>query len=226
MASVHESSALVAQQRKNMVNGQVKVGTDVVRASVLAAMGSVPREVFVRPDLQSVAYAEARLPLVEGRILLSPYEYARLLEAADIAPDATVWVIAGNTGYLAALVRHLTPHVVMSEHDAALLGFARAVAVSADIQMVHQVDVNAGLPEHGSFDRIIVDGGAEVLPLGATAQLAPGGKMIVVDRSSDAGVLLEITRDADGNIGRRPIADLQLPALAVFAAPEQFRFSA
>ena len=214
-----------AQARQKMVEGQALVGAGVLHASVLRALGTVPREHFVLPAQRGVAYAEARLPLQAGRVLHSPYEYARLLEAADIAPDHRVLVLAGNTGYAAALVRCITPHVVYAEHDASLVGLARAVLAHTDVDVYHTPDAAAGLPERAPFDRIILDGGAEVLPTALAAQLSADGVLVAVHRQGDVGRLLRIVRDGQGHVGMREAGDLNLPLLEAFAAPQKFRFA-
>ena len=214
-----------AAARQKMVEGQALAGAGVLHASVLRALGSVPRENFVLPAQRGTAYAEARLPLQAGRVLHSPYEYARLLEAADIAPTHRVLVMAANTGYVAALVRQITPHTIYAEHDALLAGLARATLAHTDIDVYHTPDAAAGLPEQGPFDRIIIDGGVEVLPTAPAAQLADDGVLITVHREAEVGRLIRVVRDAQGHVGISGVGDLNLPLLAAFAAPQTFRFA-
>ena len=61
-------------RRRNMVQRLAKMG--ISRADVLAAMGNVPRHVFVEEALRSRAYDDMSLPLGLGQTISQPYTAA------------------------------------------------------------------------------------------------------------------------------------------------------
>ena len=61
-------------RRRNMVQRLAKIG--ISRADVLAAMGNVPRHVFVEEALRSRAYDDMSLPLGLGQTISQPYTVA------------------------------------------------------------------------------------------------------------------------------------------------------
>mgnify|MGYP000926306923 CR=1 FL=1 len=61
-------------RRRNMVQRLAKMG--ISRADVLAAMGNVPRHVFVEEALRSRAYDDMSLPLGLGQTISQPYTVA------------------------------------------------------------------------------------------------------------------------------------------------------
>ena len=67
--------------RRAMVASQLRT-TGVNDPRVIAAMGDVPRERFVPVERQALAYADAQVPLGQGRALNSPMALGRLLTEA------------------------------------------------------------------------------------------------------------------------------------------------
>src|SRR4051794_15170622 len=88
-------------ERDQMISQQVRTW-DVLDARVLEAMQSVAREKFVPEAWQSLAYADAALPLRFGKHMLRPMMVGRILQALDVQPDNQVLEIGTGSGYLSA----------------------------------------------------------------------------------------------------------------------------
>jgi protein-L-isoaspartate(D-aspartate) O-methyltransferase len=75
-------------RRLHMVNSQLRTG-GVVDKVVLAAFLEVPRQRFVAPEHESLAYLDRELPArgAKFRRLLTPMGLARMLQAATIVPS-------------------------------------------------------------------------------------------------------------------------------------------
>ena len=58
-----------AEARNNMVDSQIRPNK-VSDPRIVAAMRQLPRERFVPPQLAALAYADADVPLGDGRVLL------------------------------------------------------------------------------------------------------------------------------------------------------------
>ncbi len=76
--------------RRNMVDGQLRPNR-VTNAQLLAAIGDLPRERFLPPGLQSVAYADDDVPLGKGRFLMEPMVLARLLQTLQPCRRTRRW---------------------------------------------------------------------------------------------------------------------------------------
>ena len=72
-------------RRLHMVNSQLRTG-GVVDKVVLAAFLEVPRQRFVAPEHESLAYLDRELPArgAKSRRLLAPMVLARMLQAAMV----------------------------------------------------------------------------------------------------------------------------------------------
>src|SRR6266567_915805 len=72
-----------AAARRHMVDGQIRTA-DVTNLRLIAAMETVPREVFVPPLLATQAYLDGDIALGKGRALLRPRVLAKLIQGAGL----------------------------------------------------------------------------------------------------------------------------------------------
>ena len=151
---------------------------------VLAAMGSVPRHIFVEEALASRAYEDTALPLGFQQTISQPYVVARmielLLDPAGRALGKTLEIGAG-CGYQAAVLAMLTRDLYAVERIEPLLARARknlAQLKMTQVRMKH-ADGILGLAEAAPFDTIIVAAAATRVPQPLLKQLAPGGRLIL-----------------------------------------------
>ena len=110
------------QQRLNMVESQVRP-SDVTDRRIIKAMLEVPREAFLPAELRSLAYIDDAVPVRRGkdaRYLLAPRVFAKLVQLAELAPEAVVLDVGCATGYSTAVLAKLAKRVVAVECDAAL----------------------------------------------------------------------------------------------------------
>ena len=68
-----------ADERARMVGWQLR-RRGIEDERVLAAMGRVPRELFVTPELQGLAYSDAALPIGDEQTISQPYMVALICE--------------------------------------------------------------------------------------------------------------------------------------------------
>jgi len=148
---------------------------------VLAAIGSVPRELFVPEQLRSRAYADGALPIGYGATISQPTMVARMCEELRLTGDERVLDVGTGSGYQAAVLAELSAEVVGIERIAELAAQARAALVAAGYPgvEVHVGDGTLGLPERAPFDAIVVAAAAPRPPAALIAQLAPEGRLAV-----------------------------------------------
>ena len=94
-------------------------------ARVLAAMRKVPREAFVAPGCEQLAYEDGPLPIGNGQTISQPFVVALMAEAARIAAGDRVLEVGTGSGYAAAVLGELAAAVVTVERHADLAERAR-----------------------------------------------------------------------------------------------------
>ena len=172
-------------RRRNMVQRLAKMG--IGRADVLAAMGNVPRHVFVEEALRSRAYDDMSLPLGLGQTISQPYTVAVMtqLMLGDAAAETfgPVLEIGTGCGYQTAVLQAVGLKQIYSverlqalhekaKHNlrtARLLGGTRLVCG----------DGYLGLPEVAPFNGILVTAAPAEVPLPLLQQLSVGGRMVI-----------------------------------------------
>ena len=106
-------------QRLNMVESQVRP-SDVTDRRIIKAMLEVPREKFVPAALASMAYMDEPVPLAARngsgiRYMLAPRTFAKLVQLAEIDPEAVVLDVGCAAGYSTAVLARLAKRVVAVE---------------------------------------------------------------------------------------------------------------
>jgi protein-L-isoaspartate(D-aspartate) O-methyltransferase len=169
-----------AAARQLMVQRQLR-GRDVEDPRVLAAMETVPRELFVPPDLRRRAYDDAALPIGSGQTISQPYMVARICEALALSGRERVLGVGTGSGYQAAVLAELAGEVHTIERVPELAEQARANLAAAGYEHVHVHvgDGTLGLPEHAPFSAIAVAAAAPRVPEALYDQLEPRGRLVV-----------------------------------------------
>lgn len=188
-----------AADRERMIQEQL-VRRGVQDPRVLDAFRAVPRELFVRPDQTAFAYDDAAMPIDAGQTISQPYVVGVMLQALDVRPGERVLEVGAGSGYVTAILAHLTDQVRAMEWHPELARQAVARLASLGIRTVELRvgDGSLGWPEGGPFDAILVSAGGPRVPPALVDQLAPGGRLLMPVGSHDAQELLLLTRGHDG----------------------------
>jgi protein-L-isoaspartate(D-aspartate) O-methyltransferase len=210
-----------ANARKHMVDSQIRPNK-VNDETLLDALRTLKRELFVPAALADFAYIDEDVPLGNGRYLMEPMILARLLEAASVQHGEKVLVVASGTGYGAALLSMIGAHVTALEDDAAL----RAIAARVLPSEIKQV---AGKAEYGAqafapYDAIVIEAGVPEIPDGLAAQLAPEGRIVAVIVPAE-GAGTAVRADLRGNdLVVTKLFDCQTPVLPALLPKPGFSF--
>jgi protein-L-isoaspartate(D-aspartate) O-methyltransferase len=213
-----------AAARRMMVDGQVRTA-DVTEPRLLAAMFDTPRESFLPARKADLAYLDLDLPLGEGgRRMLKPMIFAKLVQAAEIAPTDRVLDVGCGGGYSAAILAQLADVVVAVEEDAALARHADEALKRAGyrVQVVTGA-LAAGAAGQGPYDAIVLEGATEVPPATLLSQLADGGRLVCVQGRGPASKAM-VYRRIEDDVSGRPVFDAAAPVLPGFIAPAAFVF--
>ncbi len=170
--------------------------------NVLAAMTRVPRERFVPPDEQSLAYDDRPLPIGLDQTISQPFIVALMTEALELTGSEKVLEVGTGSGYQAAILAELAQYVVTTERLPALAEAAKRVLDSLGYQNieVHVAEETLGWLKGAPYDAIMVTAAAPRVPVDLLAQLAFNGRMVIPVGSRYVQELYRITRRRRKNI--------------------------
>ena len=187
------------RQREKMIQQQI-AARGIKDPNVLAALGSVPRHLFVSEALRDQAYGDYPLPIGQQQTISQPYIVAEMTQALELGKDDRVLEIGTGSGYQAAILAEIVYRVYTIERIRSLYIQARNLL---DKLHYHNVvmrcsDGTAGWPSEGPFDAIMVTAGAPDVPEKLVDQLTEGGRMVVPVGNQHAQDLIRLTKDKSG----------------------------
>ena len=108
-----------SRARNRMVDVQI-ARRGINDPHILHAMRRVPREAFVDPRLEELAYEDSPLSIGEGQTISQPYIVARMIEAAALRPGEMVLDAGQHSGYAAAVASQIAKRVFAIERHRTL----------------------------------------------------------------------------------------------------------
>jgi protein-L-isoaspartate(D-aspartate) O-methyltransferase len=166
---------------------------------VLAAMGSVPRELFVPDHVRGRAYADSALPIGEGQTISQPWIVAAICQAMELRGSERVLEVGTGSGYSAAVLSQLAAEVISIERHESLASAARQQLEELGIRNVEVLvgDGSRGVPRSAPFEAIAVHATAPAAPPTLLAQLAEGGRLVIPLAEAEADILTVLRREGD-----------------------------
>ncbi len=215
-----------AAARRHMVDGQVRTA-DVTDLRIISAMLEVPRERYVPPRAEGLAYLDLGMGLAAAgaaaRSLLKPMVLAKLIQAADIPPDGRVLAVGCATGYSAAVLARIAGQVVALEQDDSLATGAQAALAGLPNVTFVKGALADGWPKAAPYDAILIDGAIEFVPPALSAQLKEGGRLVAV-LGGGPGASAMLYRRSGTELGGRAIFDAAAALLPGFTKEPAFAF--
>jgi protein-L-isoaspartate(D-aspartate) O-methyltransferase len=182
--------------------------------ALLRAMELVPREVFAPRRFTDLARTDVALPLPCGQTMTGPATVAAMLLALGVKPGQRVLEVGTGSGYVTALLARLGAEVTSVERFNTL-----AAAAAQHLKIVEagrvRLEVGDGLAtrarEH--FDRILLNGARPELPETLMSLLGPGSRLVGALTVEGMPRLVQIERDADGELRQSLGAALRISPL-------------
>lgn len=202
-----QREALLQEVAREAVATSNWTGRQAFSERVMAALGKVPRHLFVAPGDEVAAYVNRPQRIGHGQTISQPYIVALMTDLLDLEPGDRVLEIGTGSGYQAAVLAEIADEVWSVETVADLARTAEQRLVEAGYRNVHvrRGDGWQGWPEAAPFDKIIVTAAPEDMPDALVEQLAPGGRMVVpIGKAFDRQVLTVVEKDADGEVRSTP----------------------
>ena len=178
------------------------LSTEIKDKRVLAAMACVPRECFVPPENQHLAYEDIPLPIGLNQTISQPYIIALMTEALELTGKEKVLEVGTGSGYQAAILSKLAQLVVTTERLPALAKAAKNVLESLDYTNieVHLAEETLGWRDKAPYDAIMVTAGAPRVSADLLAQLAINGRLVIPIGARYVQELYKITKRRRKNI--------------------------
>jgi len=163
---------------------------------VLVAMARVPRERFLPPEEQYLAYEDRPLPIGFDQTISQPFIIALMTEALELTGNEKVLEVGTGSGYQAAILAELARLVITTERLPTLAESARRVLDGLGYTniVVHLAEETLGWQREAPYDAIIVTAGAPRVPADLLAQLAIGGRLVIPVGSRYVQELYKITK--------------------------------
>lgn len=161
---------------------------------VLAAIGKVPRHVFMDSSFINFSYKDKAFPIGAGQTISQPYTVAIQTELLEIKPNDKVLEIGTGSGYQAAVLIEMGARVFTIERQREL--YLKTMSLLPKLGYNPNFffgDGTLGLPTYSPFDKIIITAGAIDIPESLMKQLKIGGRMVIPvgDRNSQVMMLIE-----------------------------------
>jgi protein-L-isoaspartate(D-aspartate) O-methyltransferase len=193
-----------------MVDSQLKT-RNIKSESVLNAMRSVPRHLFVPQDIQRKAYNDCALQIGLNQTISQPYIVAFMTEQINAAPGMKILEIGTGSGYQTAILAFLGADVFSIELLEELAVNAGKILSSLNLVNVNieNGDGYFGWAEEAPFDAIIVTAAPEKMPEKLIEQLKDGGKMILPVGPASSVQSLKLITKRDGIITERELLSVR-----------------
>lgn len=222
----------VEQSRFNMIQQQIRPW-NVLETNVLDTLTAVPRELFVPPEHEGLAFMDIEIPLhgapeeaaAKGWTMLQPRVEARLLQDLNVLPTDKVLEIGSGSGYMAALLAHQAREVLSLEIVPELAEMARENLAGAGVAnaTVRLADgATDALPE-GPFDVIVLSGSVAEVPTALLQHLKEGGRFGAIVGKQPVMRATFVRRQGNSFETISPW-DTIAPRLHGFAEPSPFKF--
>jgi protein-L-isoaspartate(D-aspartate) O-methyltransferase len=164
--------------------------------------------------------------MTHDRMRDRPTQHAHAAEnlLPHLRPGARVLDVGSGSGFLAAVLYHLTApggKVVGIEHIPELADWSRAnlradglaPALDADSLVVLAGDGRAGAPQHAPFDAIHVGAAAPTIPRALVEQLAcPGRMFIPVGPEGGSQAVVQVDKDEKGEVTEKELFGVMVGA--------------
>lgn len=169
---------------------------EIADKRVIEAIRRVPRESFVPPQIQQVAYDDRPLSIGFGQTISQPFIVALMVQALELSGHEKVLELGTGSGYEAAILAELASRVVTVEYIPELAESARRVLDELGYSNVevHVAGRVLGWPEEAPYEAIIVSAGAPSVPDVLVEQLDWNGRLVIPVGTRWQQDLLRVTR--------------------------------
>ena len=187
--------------RKKLVDIISKKG--IKQQNVLAAIGKIPRHLFMDNAFIGFAYEDNAFPIGAGQTISQPFTVAVQTVLLDVKQHDKILEIGTGSGYQAAVLVAMEAIVYSIERQKELFQKTKEFLpkIGYNCKFFYG-DGYKGLPTLAPFDKIIITCGAPEIPTALITQLTIGGKLVAPIGGGDIQEmqLLEKISDTENRI--------------------------
>lgn len=175
---MNDTSLYIGKRRKMVETLQEKFTYDT---SVLDAINSVPRHLFLEAGLEHIAYEDIPLPIAAKQTISQPSTVAMQTHLSGVKRGEKVLEIGTGCGYQTAVLAEIGARVYSMERQKELYIIAQRnlAKTKYDRAILFLGDGHNGLPQFAPFKAIIVTCAAKEIPQELLIQLEIGGKLVI-----------------------------------------------
>ena len=165
--------------RQQLVN--VLKDKGITNTAVLAAIGKIPRHLFMDSGFLDHAYQDKAFPIAADQTISQPYTVAFQTELLQVKKEDKILEIGTGSGYQTAVLCDLGAKVFSIERQQELFKKTSKFLPLLGYRPKKLIfgDGYKGLPEEAPFDSIIVTAGAPFVPKPLLSQLKVGGRLVI-----------------------------------------------
>lgn len=227
------TSSTFAGQREAMIEALRKrvgwltdfIGIEAIERA-LTAMACVPRERFIMPLVEELAYLPMGLDIGFGQTISHP-EMVLTMAASVGLGRGHVLDVGTGCGYQAAVLAGMVNRVTSIEIVPELAEQAKRRLHGLGIENVDFLIGDAAAPGQfsaGQFDAIIVAAGADEVPPALIAALREGGRLIMPLGPSSKEETLILIEKLPGEVRRVPLCSTKFVPLTGIGMRKKARF--
>jgi protein-L-isoaspartate(D-aspartate) O-methyltransferase len=201
-----KGEGMTSQRARDRLVANLKDG-GIRDPRVIDVIRNTPRHHFIDQALHSRAYENTALPIGHGQTISQPWVVARMTEALLERVDGSqelpqkVLEIGTGSGYQAAVLAALVPHVFTVERIEELLRQARRRFRQLGLTNLRSRydDGKLGWPDEAPFDAIILTAAGDTIPSRILDQLSPTGVLVAPVGSPSRQTLIRMRGDGQGD---------------------------
>ena len=147
---------------------------------VLQAMVRVPRERFLPPELEDLAFEDTPVSIGSGQTISQPYIVGLMTELLGLTGKERVLEVGTGSGYQCAVLAELAAEVFTVEIVPTLAARSRKILEELGYKNIH-FRIGSGFepwPGESPFDRIILTAAPKELPESLLRQCRKGGRVV------------------------------------------------
>ncbi|APU67128.1 MAG: protein-L-isoaspartate(D-aspartate) O-methyltransferase [Bacteroidota bacterium] len=166
-------------KRQQLVRTVKKKGVSDER--VLAAIGKIPRHLFMDSSFEDHAYQDKAFPIAADQTISQPFTVGFQSQLLEVKRGEKVLEIGTGSGYQTAVLCELGAKVYSIERQRELFKKTKVFLSKIGYRPKYLSfgDGYKGLPEYAPFDKIIVTAGAPFVPKDLLSQLKVGGRLVI-----------------------------------------------
>jgi protein-L-isoaspartate(D-aspartate) O-methyltransferase len=158
-----------------------EIGRSELSPRLREALLSVPRHLFVPPEIAALAYQDRPLPIGFNKTISQPFMGALMIDLLELEAGDRVLEVGTGLGYQTNILTALATRVFSVEvvEEFASLAEARLRQLGCSGVSLRVGDGSRGWADAAPFDAILVSAAAREMPVALAEQLKPGGRMVL-----------------------------------------------